>query len=413
MRLFAIVAVLGIQFSHPAPAADHREAPALNLEDVVFEGSGPVFDADGKLVAVDRVRLSGVTADGHEVEASGELSLHGQHQDNGDPAKTGIIDDILGRLRDITDGTSKTFTGRAQVGFDSISVDDQLFAAIGGMRLHAHLLEPALVREFDIEALAVPGNDGRWSARFHGADRLGLGVRIDGFYDSRNQWGVWDDTEIVHLRGDVEALALLDSAADPLSFEDKAGQEQFVFDDTGGAEQIYFVYDDWGRLSDIEHSAEIEGRFTARLTLRVIGHDAASHDGVLNIQVGDVILSQSGHGPDGKVSGRAEFFFSGVGSRDGVEVTVSGTAGFGFQGDVADGNDWFMASGELRILSATLEDAETGGTLLFEDISGKLGQARIVGTIDPSGMVDLAGGLGQITQVGLGKTVSRLLSNEQ
>lgn len=397
VRLIVIVAALGTQFLHTASAASHQEAPMLSLEDVVFEGSGPVFDADGNLVSVSRVYFSAVTASGHELEGSGELSLHGQDQDPGAPAVTGRIADILGRFRDITDGTSKTLTGQAQVDLDSISVDQQRFAASGGMRLHTHLLEPALVREFDIEAVAVPSDDGRWSARFHGEDTLGLGVRIDGFYVPSNEWGVWEDTDVVHLQGDVEALALLDSAVDPLSFEDKAGEEHFMFDDTEGAERLYFVYDDWGRLSKIETSAEVEGRFSARLTLRVIGHDAASHDGVLNIQVGDVIVSESERGPDGKVRGRAEFFFNSVGSRDSVEVTVNGTAEFRYYGEGLEGHDWYMPTGEFRILNATLADTETGGALLFEDISGRLGQARIVGTIDPSGQVDLAGGLGQIS----------------
>ena len=407
MRLFAIVAVLGIQFLHPASAASHRDAPLLSLDDVVFEGSGPVFDADGKLVAVDRVRFSGVTADGHEVEASGVLTLLEQNPDHSDPAVTGTIDAILGRVGHAGDATRDNFSGQAKVGFDSFSVDQQRFEANGGMRLQLEILEPALVREFDIEADTVQANDGRWSARFRGQDTLGLGVQIDGLFLSSCEWGVWPDSCGSIIQGDVEALGLLDSAADPLSFEDKAGEEHFVFDDTDGAERLYFVYDDWGRLSDIEPSAEVEGRFSARLTLRVIGLDAASHDGVLNIQVGDVILSQSERGPDGKVSGRAEFFFSGVGSHDGVKVTVSGTAEFGFVGEASDDNDWFMASGELRILNATLEDAATGGTELFEDISGRQGQARIVGTINPAGLVDLAGALGQVTQVGLGKTVKQ------
>lgn len=293
MRLIAIVTLLGIQLLHPASAASHQEAPLLSLEDVVFEGSGPVFDAGGSLVVVGRVRFSAVTADGLEIEASGELSLLKQDQGHGDPAVTGIIDGILGRLGDITDGHSHTFTGRAQVGLDSISVDQQRFEASGSIRLHMEILEPALVREFEIEADTLPGNDGRWSARFRGEDKLDLGVRIDGFFVPSNDWGVWNDTNGVHLQGDVEVLALLDSRADPLSFEDMAGEEQFVFDDTDGAERLYFVYDDWGRLSNIEPSAEVEGRFTARLRLRLIGHDAASHNGVLNIQVGDVIDSPS------------------------------------------------------------------------------------------------------------------------
>jgi len=389
-RLIATAAVLGIQLLHPAAAADHYNAPLLPLEAVVFEGSRPVFDAADNLVSVGRVHFSAVTAAGLEIEGSGELTLPEQHQDAGDHALTGSIDDILGRIGDIKDGTSKTFMGRAQVSLNSFSVDQQLFAASGGMQLQAEILEPVLVHEFDIEADAVQTNDGRWSAHFHGADRLGLGVRIDGFYVPANEWGVWDDPDIVHLEGEIKALALKDSAAESLSFEDKAGEEE-----------IYFTYDEWGNLSHISPSTEVEGRFSARLTLRLIGHDAASHDDVLNIQVGDVIVSESARTPDGRISGRAEVFFSGgggsIGTQGDLATAIKGTAEFRFQGDAVEGVDWFMAGGEWRFLSATIEDAATGGTILFEDISGKLGQARIIGTIGSSGQVDLTGGLGQIT----------------
>ena len=402
IRSITIAAVLCIQFLQPAPAANSLEAPLLELDQVVFEGSRPAFDVDGDLVAVSRIHFSAVTAGGLEIEGSGELSLPGQNRAAGAPATIGIISDILGRLQEIPDGTSKTFTGSAQVDFASMTVDGSRFAASGRMQLRVQLLEPAPVREFDVEAEAVQGSDGRWRARFHGTDRLGLGVHVDGFFVPSNEWGIWDDIDIFQLDGAVEALGLLG-----------AGADQGVFDDKSGAEQVYFVYGGPGRFDNIAASTTEAGRFAATLTLpiTIIGHTDNTGDAyvyireadgtVLNTvrihEVDDIVLNASQSAPDGTVVGRADVVFSGVGERNGVEVTVSGTAEFHFQGDSAAGIDWFMAGGEFRVTNAALADAETGGALLYEDVSGRVGQAMLVGTIDPAGQVDLAGALGQVT----------------
>lgn len=407
LLLIVIVASLGFQSSNPVQAASHMEAPLLAFDTVEFGGSRPLFDADGGLLAVDRVHFSVVTADGIEFAGRGDLTVSGQDPGTNHPAMIGTIDNIIGFTGNITDGTSKTFTGLAHVALHSISADEQRFAATGDLWLEVQQMETAPTREFEIEANLLQGSDGRWSARFSGEDSEG--ARIDGLFVPVDTSGVWDDTDILHLLGDVEALEFLPPEKDQNSFEDKKDEEEIYFSSywtpgslKGEAFSATKAEAAYWRMAINQMpppSATDDGHFTATLVLPFSDNKVNHQHGSLNFQVDEMIVSQSQRAPDGTVSGRAEFLFSGVGTRDGVAVQVSGMAEFHLQGvEYQDGDDlWFMSSGSLRILNGVLEDAATGGAELFEDISGDLGQATLVGAINPLGQVNLTGGLGQLT----------------
>lgn len=404
IRSIAMVAALAMSFSNPLQAASHMEAPQLALDAVEFEGSRPLFDADGGLLAVDRVHFRAVTADGVEFAGRGDLSLHGQDPGNNDTTMTGTLDNITGFTGNITDGISKTFAGMAHVALHSISADPHRFAAAGDMWLEVRQMENTPVREFNIEGALLQGSDGRWRARFQGEDSEG--ARIDGLFVPVDAQAAWDEPDRLHLLGEVEALELLPPEGDQNSFDDKTDEEEIYFayyapgSLKGQALSATKAEAAYWRMANGQMpppSASDDGRFTATLVLPFSDNRINHQHGPLNIQVDEVIVSQSQRAPDGSISGRAEFLFSGVGSRDGVAVNVSGTAEFNFLGDVADGVDWFMSSGSLQILNGVLEDAATGGAELFEDISGDLGQATLVGALNPVGQVDLANGLGQVT----------------